>query len=99
MLRNRRAIAIGDEASSMSDTSKESGTVQVLIQRLTNERLPYALKLRDRVNKGERLTDYDLEFLQRVYDDAAKMPKLAERHPEYEALVGQLTALYGEITQ
>ena len=37
---------------------------QVLLQRLNERHLPYALELKARMDKGELLTDYDLEFLE-----------------------------------
>jgi len=83
----------------MSDPSKDEGTIQVLLQRLTNDRLPQALGMKKKVDGGERLTDYDLQFLQRVLEDATGVPQLAARNPKVAPLVAQLTKLYSEITQ
>src|SRR5262245_36612538 len=83
----------------MRDASRDAGTVQVLLHRLNNERLPYALKLKERVDRGERLNDFDMQFLGRVFEDAGAAQNLAARHPEFQPLVAQLTSLYGEITR
>lgn len=84
----------------MSDTpSTDAGTIQVLLERLNAQTLPRALDLKKRVDSGERLADYDLEFLQNVLTEARSAQPLIARHPEYQLLASQLLALYGEITK
>jgi len=83
----------------MSDSSTDAGTIQVLLQRLNTERLPRALDLKKKVDRGERLADADLQFLQDVLADARSAQSLIARHPDFHSLVGQLLALYGEITK
>jgi hypothetical protein len=84
--------------AAMSDSAKDLGTIQALLERLTKQRLPYALELRDKVDRGERLSDYDTDFLKSVLEEARSIPQLATKHPEYENLVGQLLGLYTHIT-
>jgi len=81
-----------------SSSPKDAGTIQVLLARLDTQRLPRALDLKSRVERGECLTDYDLQFLQTVLDDARGAQSLIARHPELHSLVGRLLSLYGEIT-
>ena len=83
----------------MRETSKDAATIQVLLKRLNEERLPHALKLKQKVDRGERLTDFDMQFLSKVFEDAGTARKLADRHPELQDIVGRLTGLYGEITR
>jgi len=83
----------------MSDTTiKEAGTIQVLLQRLNDIRLPKALDLKKKVDRGEKLDSYDLEFLETVLADATSAQGLAAKHPEFRTLVGKLIGLYSEIT-
>ena len=35
----------------------DAGTIQTLLERLTTYRLPRALEIKERLNRGERLTD------------------------------------------
>jgi len=81
----------------MAKPSKDAGTIQVLLNRLNEERLPLALRLKSTVDRGECLTDYDLSYLKDVLHDADTARRLADKYPEYQELVARLTRLYGEI--
>jgi len=83
----------------MSESSKELGMIQALLDRLSTQRLPYALELKDKVDRGERLSEYDTDFLKKVLEEATEIPKLVAKHPELETLVGRLVGLYGDITR
>jgi len=83
----------------MNDTTiREAGTIQVLLQRLNDFRLPKALDLKKKVDRGEKLDGSDIDFLETVLADATKAQELVSSHPEFKSLVGMLITLYGEIT-
>ena len=42
--------------------------------------------MKDRVDKGELLTDYDQEFLKEVAEEARFIPALLERQPQFKPL-------------
>ena len=81
----------------MTDTSDDAGVIQVLLERLNSQRLPRALELKDKVNAGEALDDYDLRFLEEVFHDAHTIQPQVDKHPEYQQLVARLIHLYKEI--
>jgi hypothetical protein len=82
----------------MAEANHDDGTIQALLDRLNNFRLPRALKLKERVDAGGLLEDSDIEFLQRVFEDAASVRGLIQRNPELQNLAAQLSGLYAHIT-
>ena len=82
----------------MTEKSEDAGVIAVLVQRFEGERLPRALDLKEKVDRGETLNDIDIAFLEQVLEDANKLGPLLERHDEYHKLVAQATSLYKEIT-
>ena len=83
----------------MRDSSNDAGAVQALLDRLNSQRLPRALDLKKKVDRGERLDDPDMQFLKMVLEDTGTARELAARNPELQPLVARLIGLYGEITR
>jgi len=82
----------------MTEKSEDEGIITVLVERFEGERLPRALDLKKKVDRGETLNDNDIAFLEEVFEDASKLGPLLERHSEYHKLVSQAVDLYKEIT-
>jgi len=81
----------------MSGVSKEQGVIVVLAKRMVEERLPKALELKARVDKGGLLNEMDLRFLEEVVQDANKIRPLMQ-DPKVLEVAGRMIELYGEIT-
>ena len=78
---------------------KDAGTIAALMKRFNEYRLPRAKRMLERVNQGELLSDSDIGFLKRVFDDAKSAAPLVEANPEYHSLVSRATSLYTEILE
>jgi hypothetical protein len=82
----------------MRSPSHDQGVIQVLLDRLNNQRLPRLLTLKANVEAGEPLTNSDLEFMQQVAEDAGRVKPIIDRHPEYQALVAQVLTVFADIS-
>jgi hypothetical protein len=82
----------------MSDVNNDKGVAAVLVERFESQRLPRALEMKSRVDKGATLTDADVAFLEDVMRDTRSIKALVERQPEWAALVSQVVDLYHQIT-
>ncbi len=83
----------------MKDPQQDAGMLAVLIERLETQRLPRALALKEKVDGGERLDDFDLAFLEEVFSDSLEVQPLMERHPEHQEIAAKMMGLYHEITE
>lgn len=83
----------------MADETADKGVIALLMKRFESERLPRALAMKERVDRGERLDEGDLIFLSKVLEDSREITRLATTYPEYQKLYAQRAALLHEITQ
>ena len=62
----------------MTDTSKDAGVIEVLVERFEKHRLPRILALKAKVDGGEVLNDMDMEYLEEVMEDTHQNKPLAD---------------------
>ncbi len=65
----------------MTESNKDAGIIQVLAMRLETQRLPRALDLKKKVDRGERLSERDIAFLKEVFSDAERIKPMIDRLP------------------
>ena len=82
----------------MTDESRDAGLIQVLAARMEKIRPPMAMSLKEKVDRGETLNDFDIRFLEEVSQDSKEIRGLLERHPEWNELASKILHLYKEIT-
>lgn len=83
----------------MAESSKNAGVILALVERFQKERLPRALALKEKVDKGELLNEFDIAFLEEVFQDAERIKPLVDENPEWQALAARVVHLYKEITE
>jgi len=81
----------------MSNASDDAGIIAVLIERYETQRLPRALDLKARVDRGETLSESDIHFLNTVFLDIQNAAALIDRHPECQKLAAHMLTLCEEI--
>ena len=82
----------------MTESTNDAALIQVLAELLEKRRLPIALELKEKVDRGEVLNDLDIGFLEKVLGDVGKIKPLLDRHPEWHDLAGRMASLYNDIT-
>jgi len=82
----------------MTISEQDAGLIEVLVERLEQQRLPRALDLLAMVDRGERLSDLDISFLEEALQDASDVKPFFDQHPEWQDLAGRVVHLYKEIT-
>ncbi|WP_045859614.1 hypothetical protein [Teredinibacter purpureus] len=75
------------------------GVIEVLMKRLNKQRLPHALALEEKVGGGNKLNDFDMEFLEEVLKDIRHVKPIYDRHPDYQPILTKLMALYTKIIE
>jgi hypothetical protein len=83
----------------MNKPNLDAGMAQVIVERLQSQRLPRALVMKEKVDRGELLDDYDLSFLQEVLKDSSAIRPLVDAHPEWHELASKMSTLYKEIAE
>jgi len=83
----------------MSDSINDTGLIEVLLERLEKQRLPRLLDIKKKVDDGNPLEDFDLDFLETSMADAKDAIPLIDRHPQYQSLAAQVMDLYKEISE
>jgi hypothetical protein len=83
----------------MSDENNDDGAIFALIERFEKYRLPKLMDLKDKTDKGERLSDVDIEFLDTVIHDAQQSKRLIDNHPEWQEFCAKVVHLYETITE
>jgi hypothetical protein len=83
----------------MSDSEKDEGIMLVMLNRLNEVRLPRALAIKEQVDRGEPLGDSEIEFLDRVFEEAVANQSRWEKYPEMSEIISKMAGLYKEITE
>lgn len=84
----------------MTDASdmKEKGVLEAIMERFEKHRLPRALDLKQKVDSGEKLSDQDIEYLDRILTDSQEVKRYVDKNPEYQDLYVRVIDLYESIT-
>lgn len=83
----------------MVDTSDETGVTTAILRRLETQHIPRLLDIKAKVDRGTKLDDLDIEYLERVFADATSTAGIVEKHPELAPSVVRMDHLYKEITE
>lgn len=73
--------------------------ITALAKQFSEQHFPRAMKIKKRVFSGEKLSDFDLAFLEKIFKDAKYILRFADKHPEHQELVAKALQMYTDITE
>ena len=79
-------------------TKKEIGVSQVVMDRFNSEWLPQIRAMKEKVDRGETLSDRELGLLDAANTEATNGLEFAKKHPEFQSLVDNAMRLYEYIS-
>jgi hypothetical protein len=83
----------------MAYTESELALIVTTLDRLRTQRLPRALDIKKKVDAGGTLDQFDIAFLNEIFDDSSFRWAAIDTHPEFQEIVARMTHLYREITE
>ena len=83
----------------MEQKDKDTLIMTAALKRLNEFRLPRAIELKKKVDRGEVLNDVDHDFIRRALDDANELKPILDRNPEYHDLRDKALGLLNRILE
>ena len=83
----------------MKESTMDAGLIEVILERLEKQRLPRLLEIKEKVDGGHLLDDFDVDFLEMSMEDARSFIPVIDRHPEYQSLAAKVMDLYKTISE
>ncbi|HBE93266.1 MAG TPA: hypothetical protein DDW55_12380 [Gammaproteobacteria bacterium] len=83
----------------MKKIDKEEGIILALVERFERFRLPRLMDIKGKVDQGGKLDETDIEYLEKVMDDAAQNKHLYDDYPEWQKFYTGTVSLYEQITE
>ena len=77
----------------------DMGTVTVLLRRASRRRIPRLKRIKKAVDKGARLTNFQINFLAKVFEDSRRAAGYIDHHQELHKMYTKIVALYHDITE
>ena len=75
-------------------TSRDDAIREVVLDKIARITLPRILKIKEHLDCGESLTDFQIQYLLETYERNTHNRELFHNHPEYNDFETELMALY-----
>ena len=78
-------------------SSREEATREVILDKIVRITLPRVMTIKRRLDSGESLTDFEIQFLLETYEKNTHNRELFHKHSEYDLFETELMALYAKV--
>ena len=93
-------ILLKKHRKNMDNNIKDKLVLEAILERFEKQRLPRLLDIEAKVEQGNTLDNYDIEFLEEVFSDAKENERyLQTADDQLKALFMKVLSLYKNITQ
>ena len=75
----------------------KTGVVVILLERLENYCLPKALKIKEKVDQGGLLDEFDIDFMEEMFSEISESRLVIKRDHACERLAANMMQLYMQI--
>ncbi len=82
----------------MSDEEHE-GVEQVMLQRFVETTLPVVMEIKANADAGKKLTEGELEIMERLIERAKAFGPITYEFPELQSLIAKIIDLYDQIAE
>ena len=81
----------------LTEEEIDQGTLQAVAENAVKMVIPRALDLKEKLDEGETLNDYDLVFLEEALQEYVSIRHIIEEHPEWSAFATRMADLCNDI--
>ena len=81
----------------MINSLKDRGIYMAILLRFEKYTLPRTVAIKEKVEQGAKLEDYDIDFLKKVLSNIQRYKSLIDRHPEYHDIESRAIWMYTQI--
>ena len=78
----------------MDKKTEDTGVILALLESFKKQRLPRVIDIKLRLDYGEVINEFELEYLSEALHDARILFLYLDRHPEYRPLVAKIIHYY-----
>ena len=82
----------------MDPKQHDTGIIIVLLQDFEQQRLPRIIAMEQRLDNGDNLSEFEIDYLSEALQDTRKILPYLDRHQEYRPLLAKVMHYYKEIT-
>lgn len=83
----------------MTELNRDDAVLTVMLRHFEAHLLPDALDIKERIDRGELLSDRAADFLDEAIKDIGRTRHLVDQHPELQPLYARTARMFRQITR